>query len=85
MNTKMLFQNMTTKIIVPGELCRVEAVEYIARRYHTTPRDILECYFVQTGKLKCPGDRTTASFSLAPNEIALLDDLGAQPSVIEIK
>ena len=60
------------------DFCEMEVVKYIAFRYGTTPELVLEHYFVQCGIIS-PNDHQEADYSLTPNEIALLHDLGVQP------
>ena len=74
---------METKIMVPKGFCQMQDIKNVAFRYATTPEKVLMRYFVQTGIIEPDG--TNETYSLAPNEIALLHDLGVQPSTIEIK
>ncbi|MDE5886989.1 MAG: hypothetical protein K2J48_01635 [Muribaculaceae bacterium] len=75
---------METKIILPKEFCKMDAIRYVASRYNTTPEKVLEHYFIQTGIVK-PGGATEDDYELKPNEVALFHDLGVQPSLIEIQ
>lgn len=76
---------METKIIISRDLCDVEVVRYLASRYATTPERLLRRYFVQRGIIQDDEDDSTDSYRLAPNEMALLSDLGVHPSEIELK
>ena len=75
---------MKTKIILPKGFCEMEAVKYVAFRYDTTPEQILMHYFIQCGIISSD-DRRESDYTLMPNEIALLHDLGVQPSIVEIQ
>ncbi|MDE7136759.1 MAG: hypothetical protein K2N91_09020 [Muribaculaceae bacterium] len=74
---------MKTKIMLSKDFCDMEAVKYIAYRYGTTPERVLMHYFVQSGIITS-NDNQDAYYSLTPNEMALLHDLGVQPSIVEI-
>ncbi|MDE6268685.1 MAG: hypothetical protein K2M04_06355 [Muribaculaceae bacterium] len=76
---------METKIIVPQCLCDMEAVRYMASRYATTPEKLLRRYFVQCGIVQADEEDSDDGYRLAPNEMALLSDLGVHPSKIEIE
>lgn len=45
-------QNARKRAGIPGELYDDEVVCFIAHRYRTTPRNILQCFFVQDGVQK---------------------------------
>ncbi|MDE6309310.1 MAG: hypothetical protein K2L81_03845 [Muribaculaceae bacterium] len=74
---------MKTKIILPKHLCRLEAIRYVASRYGTTPEQVLEHYFVQTGIIET-NENNCDDYQLQANELALFHDLGVQPSIVEI-
>ena len=74
---------MKTKIMLSKDFCEMEAVKYVAFRYGTTPERVLEHYFVQSGIIPS-NDRHASDYCLTPNEMALLHDLGVQPSMVEI-
>ena len=74
---------METKILLSKDFCRMDAIRYIASRYSTTPEQVLEHYFIQTGIVKSE-NKDKDNYELAPNEIALFSDLGLKPSKIEI-
>ena len=61
----------------------MDAVKYVASRYHTTPERVLKHYMIQTGVLAADS-ASDDNYNLAPNEIALFGDLGIRPSVMEI-
>ena len=75
---------METTVIISKEYCELEAVRYIASRYHTTPVEVLKHYLEQAGIVKAI-NRNEADYELTHNEIALFQDLGIQPSCIEFK
>ena len=72
---------MKTKILLSKDFCDMEAIKYLAFRYGTTPEHVLEHYFVQSGIISSDGKK---DYTLTPNEMALLHDLGVQPSIVEI-
>ena len=76
---------METKIIMPKDLCEEEAIRFVARRYNTTPEEVLSHYLKQTGVVGPDCSTTVDDYELTTNELALLCDLGARPSKIEIK
>ena len=73
-----------TKVILPKDLCEMEAVKYVAFRYATTPELVLEHYLIQCGIIPS-NERYDPGYTLAANEIALFQDLGVQPSILVIK
>ncbi|MDE6049467.1 MAG: hypothetical protein K2G09_07230 [Paramuribaculum sp.] len=75
-------EEMKTKIMLSKDFCEMEAVKYIAFRYGTTPEQVLEHYFIQSGII--PSNERHYSYCLTPNEMALFHDLGVQPSMLEI-
>ena len=75
---------METKIIIPRGLCSEEAIAFVARRYATTPERVLRRYLVQEGIISPDNDAEPDDYTLAPNELALLRDLGVRPSAVEI-
>lgn len=40
---------MESKVILPENICDDEVVDYLAQRYHTTPRQIITRYLEQDG------------------------------------
>ena len=76
---------MNAKIIVPKGLCDMDAIKFVARRHATTTESVVSHYFIQTGILKSAGHTDAHDYELAPNELALLCDLGVQPSEVEIR
>ncbi|MDE6265625.1 MAG: hypothetical protein K2M11_10860 [Paramuribaculum sp.] len=76
---------MATKILLSKDLVEVEAIKFVARRHGTTPEKVLVHYLVQSGIMKADGEFNGEDYELAPNELALLSDLGVQPSKVEIK
>lgn len=72
---------MKTKIILPDTLCQNDAIKFVARRYGTTPADVLTRYLVQDGKMT---GYDGYGYELAPNEIALVRDLWERPATVEI-
>lgn len=75
---------METKILLSGDFCNDEAVRFIARRYGTTPQQVLVRYLVQDGIMKENDQPEAGHYSLEPNELALMRDLGVKPSRVEI-
>ncbi|MDE6300531.1 MAG: hypothetical protein K2M19_02290 [Muribaculaceae bacterium] len=75
---------MDTKILLSEDFCKMEAIRYVASRYGTTPENVLEHYFVQTG-IVAPKNADNDGYELQSNELALFHDLGVQPTVIEIE
>lgn len=76
---------MATKILLSKALVEVEAIKFVARRYGTTPEKILVHYLMQSGIMKIDSEFNREDYELAPNELALLSDLGVQPSKVEIE
>lgn len=74
---------METKIFLPKDLCKMDAIRYVASRYGTTPEKVLKHYFVQTG-IVAAGNMDNDDYELQSNELALFHDLGVQPTAIEI-
>ncbi|MDE7412937.1 MAG: hypothetical protein K2N05_03985 [Muribaculaceae bacterium] len=74
---------MKTKIMLSKDFCEMEAVKYVAFRYNTTPECVLKHYFLQSGIISS-GEDHASDYCLTPNEMALLRDLGVQPSILEI-
>ena len=72
-----------SRIVLPGYLCELEAVRYIAFRHSTTPEEVLEHFFVQCGIFEVRPE-CEKCYTLSSNEMNLLYDLGVKPSVIEI-
>ncbi|MDE6497223.1 MAG: hypothetical protein K2L21_01030 [Muribaculaceae bacterium] len=56
----------------------MEAVQYVAFRYGTTPDKVVERYLVQSGLIE-EANADEDTFVLTPNEIALFHDLGISP------
>ena len=75
---------MRTKITLSKDFCEMDAIKHIAFRHSTTPEDVLKHYFVQRN-IVAHVDNTTKDYTLTSNELALLHDLGVQPSMIEIQ
>lgn len=63
----------------------MDAIRYVARRYATTPENVLRHYLVQTGIVKSDGCPPDGNYELAPNELTLFRDLGVQPTIVEIQ
>lgn len=76
---------MATKILLSKDLVEFDAIKFVARRYGTTPEKVLVHYLVQSGIMKTDGEFNGEDYELAPNELALLSDLGVQPSKVEIE
>lgn len=74
---------METKILLSKDLCKMDAIRYVAARYGTTPEKVLIHYFVQTGIVPSV-NIDDDGYELLSNELALFHDLGVQPTVIEI-
>lgn len=75
---------METKILLSKDFCKMEAIKYVASRYGTTPEEVLEHYFMQTGMVDLP-PKDCLDYELEPNELALFHDLGIHPMAVEIK
>ncbi|MDE6577958.1 MAG: hypothetical protein K2K58_07300 [Muribaculaceae bacterium] len=65
---------MDHNISFPKKIYGFEAIKFIARRYNTSPEKIVERFLIQTGEIHLP-DNSSESFTLSPNEIALISDL----------
>lgn len=76
---------MTAKVLLPREFCDDEAVRFVARRYHATPAEVLVRFLVQDGIVCRAADNVSRPFDLAPNEMALLRDLGVKPTAVELR
>lgn len=79
----MIINIMETKITLSKDFCKMDAIRYVATRYGTTPEQVLEHYFVQTGIISSEKEAND-DYELQDNELALFHDLGVQPSIIEI-
>lgn len=75
---------METKILLSKDFCKMEAIKYVASRYGTTPEEVLEHYFIQTGMVDLPL-KDCLDYELEPNELVLFHDLGIHPIAVEIK
>lgn len=59
---------------IPEAMYNDEIVCYIASRYHSTPREVMQCFSEQDSLV--PRTRTTpASFRLTENEMVILRDM----------
>ncbi len=65
---------MKKEVLFSKELCREEAVLFVASRYGVTPEQILTRYLVQQNIINSD---TEYDYELAANELALFHDLGA--------
>lgn len=65
---------MNERIDIPAELYKDEVVCFIADRYHTTPKKIVQCFLVQGGFASGQED-TPAIFHLEDNEMEILRGL----------
>ena len=74
-------KGVEAKILLSKDFCELEAVKYIAFRYGTTPEQVLEHYFMQSGIIPSAGHRD-ADYTLTPNEMALFHDLGIRPMTV---
>lgn len=65
---------MNKRIDIPSELYEDEVVCFLADRYHTTPRKVVQCFLAQTG---CTPDEeiTLSDFRLEDNEMEILRGL----------
>ena len=59
---------------IPAELYEDEVVGFLAERYHSTPDEIVQCFFVQDGRME-EADREPISFTLEENEMEIMRGL----------
>ncbi|MCB6970570.1 MULTISPECIES: hypothetical protein [Butyricimonas] len=65
---------MNKRIDIPAELYESEVVCFLANRYHTTPKKVVQCFLVQDG-LVTEIDEDFATFHLEDNELEILRGL----------
>lgn len=65
---------MNKRIDIPAELYESEIVCFLANRYHTTPKKVVQCFLVQDG-LVTEIDEDSATFHLEDNELEILRGL----------
>lgn len=64
---------------IPTALYDDEAVCFIADRYHTTPKNVMQCFLVQDGLISDPEEKPLP-FHLENNEIEILRGLTGRQS-----
>ena len=65
---------MNKRIDIPAEWYESEVVCFLANRYHTTPKKVVQCFLVQDG-LVTEIDEDFATFHLEDNELEILRGL----------
>lgn len=65
---------MNRRINISDELYENEVVCYLAHRYHTTPKKIVQCFLVQDYFIPAPED-DSAIFHLEDNEMEIMRGL----------
>ncbi len=63
---------MNSRANIPEKIYNDEIVRFLADRYHTTPREVLQCFHQQNGAA-CK--MTAGTFRLEDNEMAMLHDM----------
>lgn len=63
---------MNRRTVIPEEIYQDEVVLFLADRYHTTPRKVLQRFLEQNGHAS---EAKTEEFRLEGNEIAILQDM----------
>ncbi len=63
---------MNRRTDIPEEIYQDEVVLFLADRYHTTPREVLQCFHEQND-IACK--MTAGTFRLEDNEMAMLHDM----------
>ncbi len=65
---------MNRRTDIPEEIYQDEVVLFLADRYHTTPREVLQCFLVQDG-ICLEQENEPITFRLEDNEMAMLHDM----------
>lgn len=65
---------MDKRINIPAELYEDEVICFLADRYHTIPKIVLQCFFVQEG-IALQEESPTDTFRLEDNEMEILRGL----------
>ncbi len=63
---------MNNRADIPEKLYNEEIVRFLAERYHTTPREVLQCFHEQND---IAYKMTAGTFRLEDNEMAMLHDM----------
>lgn len=74
---------MESKVVLPENICDDEVVDYLAQRYHTTPRRIIVRYLEQNGIITTIPNEEQPEFWLTLNEMEIFMDMGLRPSAIK--
>lgn len=74
---------MESKVVLPENICDDEVVDYLAQRYHTTPRRIIARYLEQNGIITTIPNEEQPEFWLTLNEMEIFMDMGLRPSAIK--
>lgn len=74
---------MESKVVLPGNICEDEIVDYLAQRYHTTPNRVVARFLEQDGIIATGQTDNQTEFHLTPNEMEIFRDMGLRPSTIE--
>lgn len=73
---------MNQRTDISEEICSDEIVRFLADRYHTNPRKVLERFLEQNN----PGfEMVAGAFRLEENEMAILRDMMGKESNVHIK
>lgn len=64
---------MSKQIDIPTELYDDEVVCFLADRYHTTPKRVVQCFLVQDGMAE--PEENPITFHLEDNEMEILREL----------
>lgn len=65
---------MDKRIDISDRLCADEVVCFLADRYHTTPKKVVQCFLAQCG-IDIDGESAHADFRLEDNEMEILRGL----------
>lgn len=63
---------MNRRTVIPEEIYKDEVVLFLADRYHTTPRKVMQHFFEQNSHAP---EAEPAPFQLEENEMAILRDM----------
>lgn len=74
---------MTSRILIPSDVCDDEEVLYLARRYGCNPMDVISCSLQQESFIKYPCKGEHIQALLEENEMEILRDRDICPSEIE--
>lgn len=74
---------MESRVVLPENICEDELVDYLAQRYHATPKRIVARFLEQDGIVAAAQNDVPVDFQLTPNEMEILRDMGLRPSSIE--